>query len=148
MRSWARWSGPSAPQDTASAQQVYLVLRRDDRGMSRSTHVGLEPELGAGLALSSLNAPAASRYPAPAVPFPRSRHRRTLSNTMQSSIALIEREQPRFKLVVARDGIDDQELGALGDGRMGGALPNREAPSRRPSRGTASRIRLATFSSC
>ena len=146
-RSSARPSGLSAHQDTASAQQVYLVLRSDDRGMSRSAHVRLDHGLAAGLALLPERAPAAPRFQAPLAPFGSSGLRPTLSHTTSGSMMLIGQVQPRFKLVVAPIGIDDQGLGALGGGIAGG-LPDRDAPSARSSRGSARPWRLAAFSSC
>ena len=45
-------------------------------------------------------------------------------NKTDSLLALIDRLQPRFNLVVTHVGIDDAELGALLDMNVDGALPD------------------------
>ena len=92
-----------------------MVFRSDDRGMSHSAHIGRELSFGAGLSLS-LNTPTAPRFHATAAPFLPTRWRSTLVNTFEGPVALAGQPQPRFNLVVTHAGIDDRELGALGDG--------------------------------
>ena len=147
-RSLAPRPGLSAHQDTASAQQVALVLRSDDRGMSHIAYVGLERPLEAGVARFSAHQPTASRFPAGPVRSASWQQRPPLSDTTNGPIALIGREQSRFNLVVAHIGIDDQELGALGDSIAGSVLPVGSARSLGRSRGSAGPARLAAFSSC
>ena len=142
-----RETGLSAHQDTASADRDYLDLRSDDRGMSHSANDALELRFEAGLSHSAFNTPAALRFPAASPSGPR-RHRPAFSIATTGSAIPVGHEQSRFTLLVTHVGIDDQELGALGDGFAGGALPIRGMPSVRPSRGSARPSRLATFSSC
>jgi hypothetical protein len=148
LHSSAWKTGLSAHQDTASAHRVYLDLRSDDRGMSHSANIGLEPWFEPRLSRSTVNPPAAPRFPATVAPSGPRRHRMTLFSTTPRSIVPIGHVQPRFNPVVTRVGIDNQELGALGDGYVGGALPIEGMPSRRTSRGSARPSRLVTFSSC
>jgi hypothetical protein len=86
--------------------------------MSHSANIGREHAFGTGLSLSTLNTPAAHRFPAPAASFVQSSRRSTHVNTHEGPIRSIGLLQPRFTLMVAHVGIDDRELGALG-GRMG-----------------------------
>lgn len=140
--------GPSsAHQDTASAQRVSLVIRSDDSGMSHSANTGSGHLRGIALSLSMCNTPTAPRFPATAKSFTPRRWRSTLCNTNEGPIALIGRRQPRFNLVVTHVGIDDQELGALGDGTGDDSLPRVGESTRVWSRVSASAFRLATFSS-
>ena len=115
--------GLSAHQDTASANKVSLVIRSDDSGMSHSANTGPGHRPGTTLSLSICTTPTAPRFPATAKPFTPMRWRSTLCNTNEGPIALIGWRQPRFNLVVTHVGIDDQELGALGDGTGDDSLP-------------------------
>ena len=125
-----------------------MVLRSDDRGMSHSANIGLELRLVAGLSRFTFNTPAVPRFRVTAAPLGPRRHQTAHSMTTFGSIASIGHVQPRFNLVVTHAGIDNQELGALGDGFAGGALLSREMPSTWLSRGCARPTRLAPFSSC
>jgi hypothetical protein len=109
-----------------------LDLRSDVRGMSHSANDALELRLEAGLSRSAVSTPAALRFPATASPLGPRRHRLAFSVAMNRSTSTVGHEQPRFKLLVTHVGIDDQELGALGDGFAGGALPIWGMPSVRP----------------
>jgi len=116
--------------------------------MSHSANIGLEPRLAAGPSRFTFNTPAVRWFRVTAAPLGPRRHRTAHSMTTLCSIDSIGHVQPRFNLVVTHVGIDDQELGALGDGFAGGALPSREMPSTWLSRGCARPTRLAPFSSC
>jgi hypothetical protein len=69
-------------------EQVYLIIRTDDAGMSHSVNMALEKLI-----------------------------------ETDSLVAMIDRRQPRFNLVVTHVGIDNAELGALLDMNTDGALP-------------------------
>ena len=125
-----------------------MDLRSDVRGMSHSANDALELRLEAGLSRSAVSTPAAQRFPAAALPLVPRRHRLAFSVATNGSAAPVGYVQPRFKLLVTHVGIDDQELGALGDGFTNGVLPIREMPSVPPSSGSARPSALATFSSC
>ena len=149
-QSLARWPaewGLSAHQDTASAQQVYLVIRSDTRGMSHSANIGRGHAFGADLSLS-LNTPTASRVPATATPFAPLQWRSTLSTTTDGPVASTGQTQPRFTLVITHVGIDDQELGALGDSIGADSSPRVGESAPALSRRTAGPGRPAAFSSC
>jgi hypothetical protein len=92
-----------------------LFIRSDDRGMSHSANIGREQLFSTGLSLSTLRMPAARRVQATAASFVQASRRYTNAITHESPIRLIGPFQPRFTLMIARDGIDDRELGALDD---------------------------------
>ena len=144
---WPRHGASSAHQDTASAQRVSLVIRSDDSGMSHSANTGSGHRPGTPLSLSICTTPTAPRFPATATPLMPRRWRSALCITNERPIALIGWRQPRFNLVVTHVGIDDQELGALGDGTGHDSLPRVGESIPVPSRVSASASRLATFSS-
>jgi hypothetical protein len=115
--------------------------------MNHSANIGRGHAFGADLSLS-FNTPTASRFQAAATPFTSRRWRSTLSSTSERPIALTGQPQPRFTLAITHVGIDDRELGALGD-TIGAASPPRvgeTAPAL--SRRTAGPRRPAAFSSC
>ena len=140
-------AGLSSHQDTASANKVYLFIRSDDRGMSHSANIGREHVVGTGLSLSTLNTPAALRFQATAAPSVHSSRRFTHAMTYQSPIRSIGQLQPRFTLMVTHVGIDNRELGALGD-RIGSDSSSRVGePDLILSCVPAMPRRLAAFSS-
>jgi hypothetical protein len=125
-----------------------LVIRSDGRRMSHSANIGREQVFEAGLSLSTQYTPAASRFQATATPFTPRSLRSAFSNTNEGLVALTEQRQPRFNLVVTHVGIDDQELGALGDGTEGDSPSWVGESVSALSRVTARPNRLAAFSSC
>jgi hypothetical protein len=125
-----------------------LVIRSAERGISHSATNGREQVFGAGLSLSTQYTPTASRFPATAEAFTPMSLRFALSITNKSLVALTGRKQPRFTLVVSHVGIDDQELGALGDRTGAVSLLRVGEPTPALSRVTARPARLAAFSSC
>jgi hypothetical protein len=125
-----------------------LVIRSDDRGMSHSANIGREHVFEAGLSLSTQYTSAASRFRATAKPFTPMWLRSVFSITNEGLVPLTGQRQPRFTLVVTHVGIDDQELGALGDRTGDDSLPRVGEPTSALSRVTARPIRLAAFSSC
>ena len=124
-----------------------MVIRSDDRGMSHSANIGREQDFEAGLSLSTQYTPTASRFQATAKPFTPTTLR-SFSITNEGLVALTGQRQPRFNLVVTHVGIDDQELGALGDWTEGDSLPRVGESTSVLSRVTARPTRLAAFSSC
>jgi hypothetical protein len=125
-----------------------LVIRSDDRGMSHSAIIGREHVFEAGLSLSTQYTPTASRFPTTAKAFTPMSLRVALSCTNEGLVALTGQKQPRFTLVVSHVGIDDQELGALGDRTGAVSLLRVGEPTPALSRVTARPARLAAFSSC
>jgi hypothetical protein len=124
-----------------------LVILSDDRGMSHSANIGREHAFEAGLSLSTSYTPAASRFQARAASFTRLCWRSALSLTHDGLVVLTGQRQSRFTLLVTHVGIDDQELGALGDRTEGDSLPRVGASSTALSRFSARPTRLAAFSS-
>ena len=114
-----------------------MVIRSDDRGMSHSANIGREHVCVADL--SPQYTPAASRFQAMAKPSTRYWLRGAFSNTNEGLAALAGQRQPRFTLVVTHVGIDDQELGALGDRIGADSSSNVEAGLPVLSRRTAGR---------
>ncbi len=125
-----------------------MVIRSDDRGMSHSANIGREHAFEAGLSLFTQYTPTATRFQATATPFTPMWLRSAFSFTNQSPVALTGQRQPRFNLVVTHVGIDDQELGALGDGTEGDSPSWVGESVSVLSRVTARPTRLAAFSSC
>lgn len=124
-----------------------MVIRSDTRGMNHSANIGRGHAFGADLSLS-FNTPTASRFPAAATPFASRRWRSTLSSTSVRPIALIGQPQPRFTLAITHGGIDDRELGALGDTIGAASSPRVGETAPALSRRTAGPGRPAAFSPC
>lgn len=124
-----------------------MVIRSDTRGMSHSANIGRGHAFEADLSLSS-NTPTASRFPATATPFAPLQWRSTLSITTEGPITLTGQTQPRFTLAISHVGIDDRELGALGDRIDADSSPRVGEPARALSRRTAGPGGPAAFSSC
>jgi hypothetical protein len=95
-----------------------------------------------------LTTPTASMFLTTAMSFVPSRWRSAHSITNERPVALTGRCQPRFNFVVTLVGIDDRELGALGDRIGGDTLPRLGEPTPVLSCVTARPARLAAFSSC
>jgi hypothetical protein len=91
----------------ASPEQVYLIIRSDDAGMSHSVNMALEKLIETGLPVSV------------SVMFPTPWYQETVE-----MLAMIDRLKPRFNLVITHVGIDDAELGALVDMNSSGPLPD------------------------
>ena len=125
-----------------------MVIRSDDGGMSHSANVGSGDQRGTAHSLSMCTTPTAPRFPAAAKPLTPGHRRTDTSITKERPVSLIGRRQPRFNLVVTHVGIDDQELGALGDGTEGDSPSWVGESVSVLSRVTARPIRLAAFSSC
>jgi hypothetical protein len=95
----------------ASPEQVYLIIRSDDAGMSHSVNMALE-KLGLGMSQYFGD----TRYDPQYSAAPRDK--------TDSLVAMIDRLKPRFNLVITHVGIDDAELGALVDMNTSGPLPD------------------------
>lgn len=125
-----------------------MVIRSEDRGMSLSAHVDHDDAFGAVLFPATQYTPTVPRFLAKAGPFAESSRRSAQSHTNTTPVALTGQVQPRFNLVVIHVGIDDRELGALGDGNGGESSPRVGESCPVLSRVTARPWRLAAFSSC
>lgn len=125
-----------------------MVIRSDTRGMSHSANIGRGQVFGADLSLAFYT-PTAPRFPATAKPFAARQWRcATSTTTTEGPIALTGQSQPRFTLAITYLGIDDRELGALGDGSGADSSPRVGEPAPVPSRRTAEAECSAAFSSC
>ena len=115
--------------------------------MTHSANLGRGHLRGTGLPLSMITTPTVPMFQSPAMSCTPSRWRSALTNTNERPVSLAGPRQPRFNLVVIHVGIDDRELGALGDSIGGESLLQVGEPYLTLSRVTARPGRLAAFSS-
>jgi hypothetical protein len=94
-----------------------------------------------------LTTPTVSMFQPTAMSFVPPRWRTAHSITNERPVALTGPYQPRFNFVVTLVGIDDRELGALGDRIGGDSHPCSGEPSPALSCVTARPARIAAFSS-